>query len=128
MDIKQSFIDLLTLDEASSQKGTRHWRMQRISAIVVLICAVYLIFTMARFFHQPYLAASTWLSNGFNATIMFIFVFATFYHLSKGVEMIIEDYVSHDLASKLIHFTRWAAAILALIGMVSVINSCGVQA
>ena len=102
--------------------------MQRISALVVLVLAMYLIFNMARFFHQPYAEASAWISNNFNAFAMFLFVFATFYHLSKGIEMVLEDYVSHDLANKLIHITRWVAAILALIGMVSVINSCGVQA
>ncbi len=128
MDIKQTLMSFFTINEEASKKGTRHWRMQRISALVVLILALYLIFNMAHFFHRPYAEVSAWMNNNFNATAMFIFVFATFYHLTKGVEMVFEDYVSHDLANKLIVITRWVAAILALIGMVSIINSCGVQA
>ena len=128
MSIKDTVVGLFTSSPESARKGTQHWRMQRISALFVLVCGIYLIFTMARFFHQPYAQASAWMSNGLNATVMFVFVFATFYHLSKGIEMVFEDYVSHDRAALLILITRWVAAIFALIGMVSIINSCGAQA
>jgi len=77
MDIKQTIMSFFTISEESNKKGTRHWRMQRVSALVVLVMGLYLIFNMARFFHQPYADASAWINNNFNATAMFIFVFAS---------------------------------------------------
>lgn len=125
MDIK-NILGFLTIDQAKVAKGSRHWKLQRVSAVVVLVTAIYLFFNMANLFRVSYSDAIGWISNPINATAMLIFVWASFYHLSKGVEMIIEDYVNHDLAKKIIPAINWAAAILALIGMTSVIRSCGV--
>lgn len=124
MDIK-NIMSFLTVDESKKQKGTRHWKLQRVSALVVLVTALYLFFNMANLFRVPYSEVIDWISNPFNATVMLIFVWASFYHLSKGVEMIIEDYVDHELVNKIIPAINWAAAIFALIGMTSVIRSCG---
>ena len=92
---------------------------------MVLVTAIYLLFNVAHLFRVSYADAITWISKPFNATAMLVFVWASFYHLSKGVEIIIEDYINHDLAKKIIPAINWTAAILALIGMTSVIRSCG---
>jgi len=124
MDIK-NMLGFLTIDQDKVAKGSRHWKLQRVSALVVLVTALYLFFNVANIFRVSYADAIAWISSPFNATAMLVFVWASFYHLSKGVEMIIEDYVNHDLAKKIIPAINWAAAILALIGMTSVIRSCG---
>ena len=124
MEIK-NILDFLSIDQAKAAKGTRHWKLQRVSALVVLVTAIYLFFNMADLFRVSYSEAIEWISSPLNASAMLIFVWASFYHLSKGLEMIIEDYVDHDLAKKIIPAINWTAAILALIGMTSVIRSCG---
>ncbi len=118
-------LSFLTIDKDKVAKGSLHWKLQRISALVVLVTALYLFFNVANLFRVSHADAVAWISKPFNATAMLVFVWASFYHLSKGVEMIIEDYVNHDLAKKIIPAINWAAAILALIGMTSVIRSCG---
>ena len=102
----------------SAKDGTGHFIWQRITAIVVVLCGVYLLgllFGMARAEH---LFARGMVADPLNACILIAFLIAALWHAKLGLQVVIEDYV-HDRA---MHLALRILLILgSLVGVLSAI-------
>ena len=107
----------------SAKDGTGHFIWQRITAIVVVLCGVYLLgllFGMAR---AEYLFARGMVADPLNACILIAFLIAAFWHAKLGLQVVIEDYVHDALPAGLLHLANiLICALAAIAGVFAVVR------
>ncbi len=79
----------------SARDGTRHWWGQRLTAIALLPLAVAFLPVFACVAGGDLDAAREVYSHPFHAITAILFLAAALYHLSLGVQVVVEDYVHH---------------------------------
>lgn len=80
----------------SARKGVSHWWMQRLTAMGLIPVVIYLVIGLVTSISADYAAAIAWLSSPLNASAALLFFGVGFYHANLGLQVIIEDYVSHE--------------------------------
>ena len=85
----------------SAKAGSLHFWHQRATAVVLLPLTLWFVWTVARFAGAELSEVRHFFANPFNAGLMLIFVLAGAYHMSLGVQVIIEDYI-HRESTKLL--------------------------
>lgn len=77
----------------SRREGMHHWLGQRISAVLLVGFVFWLLTIFPFILAHGRQAALAWLSQPWTAFFFALFLAALFYHLLRGLEVIIEDYV-----------------------------------
>jgi succinate dehydrogenase / fumarate reductase membrane anchor subunit len=80
----------------SAKQGFGHWWGQRISAIALLPLTLWFVWSVVALTGAEQARVQAWLSRPATAILMSLFVVATFYHLSLGVQVVIEDYLHRE--------------------------------
>jgi len=75
-------------------KGSKHWLLQRFSAILMLPLFVFLLFNLKQIAGLDFDGAKIWFQNPVNALVMALLIFNICFHGSLGLQVVIEDYVS----------------------------------
>ena len=106
----------------SAKDGTHHFWMQRVTAIALIPLLLWFCFSIACMPEATYVNVVTWLKSPFNSVMLILGIFASFYHLSMGLQVIIEDYVSNTnvrmvsiLVMKLLCFFFAALGIFSVV-------------
>jgi succinate dehydrogenase / fumarate reductase membrane anchor subunit len=92
--------DKLTTDLArakgvgSAKSGAKHWLYQRVTAIILAICSVWLIFFIKCIIGRDISHFVAILQKPYNIAIIGILVIVSFYHSMLGMNVVIEDYIS----------------------------------
>jgi succinate dehydrogenase / fumarate reductase membrane anchor subunit len=80
----------------SAREGTGHWWQQRLTAVVLVPLALWLLASLISLSSSDHAAVTAWLIRPFNAVLLIIFLLALFHHTQLGVQVVIEDYVDSD--------------------------------
>lgn len=80
----------------SAHHGTRHWWMQRVTAVALLPLSFWLALSMARWPGTDYPHFIAWVAAPWNTILLIAFLWAGFYHAMLGAQVIIEDYLHSD--------------------------------
>jgi len=75
----------------------RHWKFQRYSAIVNLILAIWLAVSVLCLHDYSFQETISWIKSPINALFLSIFFISSFMHMSLGMQVVLEDYVSNKL-------------------------------
>ena len=75
----------------------RHWKFQRYSAIVNLILAIWLAVSVLCIHDYSFQETIGWIKSPINALFLSIFFISSFMHMSLGMQVVLEDYVSNKL-------------------------------
>jgi len=75
----------------------RHWKFQRYSAIVNLILAIWLAVSVLCLHDYSFQETISWIKSPINAFFLSIFFISSFMHMSLGMQVVLEDYVSNKL-------------------------------
>ncbi len=107
----------------SAKEGTRHWWMQRVTAIALLGLGFWFMVALVSIGEMTYSNTVSWLSRPANAILLVSFLLALLYHSKLGIQIVIEDYVSTPvlkvsglLISVFVHL------FLAVAGVVSILR------
>jgi succinate dehydrogenase / fumarate reductase membrane anchor subunit len=107
----------------SAKDGLHHWWMQRLTAIALVPLTMWFVASIVGLAGSDYAAFAYWFGKPTHATLMVLFLAVGFHHAQLGLQVVIEDYVSHHgwriglvVAVKLICFA------LAALGIVSVLS------
>lgn len=79
----------------SAKEGVDHWRMQRLTAIALVPLSLWFVFGLLGAMGGDYESTRNWLSAPLVAAGMLGLIAALFYHATLGLQVVIEDYVSH---------------------------------
>ena len=96
-----SFLRFIGLGNA--RKGTRHWRMQRVSSVALLPLSIIFALTFGTALGSGYEAVVSTYSSPFNALAAILFFGVGLFHLQQGLQVVIEDYV-HGQSGAALHF------------------------
>ena len=108
----------------SAKAGTLHFWHQRMTAVALVPLSVWFVASALAYVGAEQGAVAAYFSQPVNAIPMFLFILASTYHMSLGVQIIIEDYF-HNEGQKIAllmlnRFAAWAigaASAFALVKM-----------
>ncbi len=81
----------------SAKHGAGHWIAERVSALALIPLCVWIIFAAVRLSSAGYGDAVNFVSNPINATLIFLLIAVTFWHMHAGVRVVVEDYIQDHL-------------------------------
>ena len=93
----------------SAHDGTRHFILQRISAVILALLTPWLVWLLITLIPADYATVRATLAHPVNAVLLLSFLLALFWHSRLGLQVVIEDYVHH-------HGLGTIAQILVLFG------------
>jgi succinate dehydrogenase / fumarate reductase membrane anchor subunit len=107
----------------SAKSGVEHFWHQRLTAAALVPLTIWFVWAVARYAGAPYAEVLEFLHNPFNAAAMLLFVIAGLYHMSLGVQVVIEDYVQGEGAKlALLLLTKFAAFAIGMISLIAVLR------
>ena len=107
----------------SAKEGVQHWWAQRLTALVLVPLALWLVAVVVHLAGADRDAIIAWAHHPLNAVLLIVLLGAAFYHGALGLQVVIEDYVEHDASRLALVILMWLAAIvLAAIGVFAVLK------
>lgn len=100
----------------SAKHGFKHWWMQRMTAVLLIPCGLYVLFGLVGSNNAE--AVLVWLQNPMNSGVLLLFIFAGSYHGALGVQVVIEDYI-HNHSVNLV-FQYLTKILMIVMMMVSI--------
>jgi succinate dehydrogenase / fumarate reductase membrane anchor subunit len=104
----------------SAKEGLHHWWAQRLTALALIPLVIWFVASVIGLAGTGYEEFMLWLSSPVNATIMVGFFAVALHHAALGMQVVLEDYVSHHgwrIASIII--VKFICYGLAAFGIVS---------
>ncbi len=80
----------------AAKEGTGHFWHQRVTAIALVPLTFLFVVIIFAFIGADHARAVALMGNPLVATVMLLFLFAGFYHMKLGMQVVIEDYISHE--------------------------------
>jgi succinate dehydrogenase / fumarate reductase membrane anchor subunit len=107
----------------SAKSGVTHFWHQRLTAVLLVPLTIWFVWVVARFTGAELGEVRQFFANPFNASLMLIFVLAGLYHMTLGVQVIIEDYI-HREATKLalLMLNQFAGLALAVVCTIAILR------
>ena len=91
MDYKTDRNRVLGLGAA--HEGAAHWWSQRISSVALIPLTLLFLFPFANALGQGHAAVLALYHGWFHAFVAVLFLAVAFWHLSQGLQVVIEDYI-----------------------------------
>jgi succinate dehydrogenase / fumarate reductase membrane anchor subunit len=108
----------------SAKAGTMHFWHQRMTAVALVPLSIWFVASAIAYVGADQGAVAAYFAEPINAVPMFLFIVASTYHMSLGLQVIIEDYFHNEgqkIALLLLNrFAAWAigaASAFALVRM-----------
>lgn len=95
------------------RSGVRHWRLQRISAIVLVPLSLWAVIELVPLPAQNYATALEWIHEPLSIGLLLFLVPTLYLHASLGLQVVLEDYISDPLRRRLIVITHVIASVAA---------------
>jgi len=107
----------------AAKSGLAHWWAQRVTAVALLPLSLYFVASVMLLAGADRPEMAAYMAKPWNAVLFLCLIFALFYHLSLGLQVVIEDYVNHE-AKRLgsIVLLNFAIVFCALACAVSVLK------
>jgi succinate dehydrogenase / fumarate reductase membrane anchor subunit len=94
--------------------GSKHWKYQRYSALVL---APVILWLLVRIIFRPelsYVEVKQWLTLPASSLLLALTIGVLCFHAAIGIQVILEDYVSSDrLQKQLVNLARWVAVLMS---------------
>ena len=99
-----------------------HWKIQRISAILLVPIVIYVTLYLLKIGHLSYANVTNDISSSPGILVISFMALVLFVHSSLGIETILEDYI-HDVKTQslLVSLSRFIHVILFSITLISLI-------
>ena len=107
----------------SAKEGVEHWWAQRLTAIALVPLSLWFVSAIIGIAGADLETMQNWIGLPLPAILLVLLLIATFYHLSLGLQVVIEDYVHTDLAKLgLIIIVRLLSFGFAVAGVFAVVS------
>lgn len=80
----------------TAKSGTHHWWMQRVTALSNFALLVWFVVSLVSLPILDHATVVAWLRQPLTAVPLLLLIASVFYHLRLGVQVLIEDYVTHE--------------------------------
>jgi succinate dehydrogenase / fumarate reductase, membrane anchor subunit len=107
----------------SAKEGVEHWWMQRITAIALVPLILWFVIAVIGLAGADLETMQNWVGRPLPAILLVLLLIATFYHMSLGLQVVVEDYVHVELAKlALVIVIRLFCFALAVAGIFAVFS------
>jgi succinate dehydrogenase / fumarate reductase membrane anchor subunit len=107
----------------SAKEGVEHWWMQRITALALVPLTLWFVIAIIGLVGADLETVQNWVSRPLPAILLVLLLIATFYHMSLGLQVVVEDYVHGELAKLgLIAAIRLLCFAFAVAGVFAVLS------
>jgi len=107
----------------SAKDGTEHFWAQRLTALALIPLTIWFCFSIAALPEASYATVVSWLQSPFNSVMLALSLFAGFYHLQLGLQVILEDYISNkEIRLYSIIAVKLLSVFFAALGIFSIIK------
>lgn len=109
------------LGRGSAHEGSHHWRVQRVTALALVLLAPWFVISLALLPQLDLASVREWASGLGTGSLLALLVISLCWHSQLGVQVVIEDYVRGWLRgaalvlSSFIHVLLAALALLAIV-------------
>lgn len=110
------------LGRGSAHEGAHHWRVQRLTAVALLLLGAWFLFSLARLPDYSYGAIHAWASGLVNATLLALFAATACWHSQLGVQVVIEDYVQGWLRPASLVVSAFIHVVLATLSVLAIMR------
>ena len=105
----------------SAKDGTAHWWAQRLTALALIPLTLWFCISVIAMSGADYATVAAWAGSPLVGGLLILLLGATFYHGALGLQVVIEDYVHHEMTKLvLLLLVKAASLVLALTGILSV--------
>jgi succinate dehydrogenase / fumarate reductase, membrane anchor subunit len=108
----------------SAKEGVEHWWTQRITAIALVPLSLWFVASVIGLVGADIETVQNWIGLPLPAILLVLLLIASFYHLSLGLQVVIEDYVHTELVKlglvvtvRLLSFGFAVAGIFAVLSI-----------
>ncbi len=81
------------LGQGAAKEGVRHWWVQRLTAVALVPLTIWFAVSLLSLPSLGYSAVTAWMSQGWTAVLLILFVLTVTWHSQLGVRVVVEDYV-----------------------------------
>ena len=106
----------------SAHEGAHHWRVQRLTALALLLLLPWFIISLALQPDFDYATLRAWAGNLVNATPLALLVLAACWHSQLGVQVVLEDYVGGGLRMASLIASAFLHVLLGVLGVLAVVR------
>ena len=107
----------------SAKEGVEYWWLQRITAVALVPLSLWFVIAIIRLAGADFDGVRDWIGNPLPAILLVLLLIATFYHVSLGLQVVIEDYIHAELTKiGLVIIVRLACFALAVAGIFAVLS------
>jgi succinate dehydrogenase / fumarate reductase membrane anchor subunit len=108
----------------SAGEGSGHWWTQRVSSVALVLLGLWFVFSLLRMPDVSYGAVTGWIGSPVNAVLLALLIGTMVYHSMLGVQVVVEDYVSHHGAKivtlLLLNFLHYVLAALGIFAVLRI--------
>ena len=107
----------------SAKEGVAHWWAQRVTAVALVPLVLWFVAALVALTGADRTTVIAWLREPFPAIVTVLLLIAGLYHMSLGIQVVIEDYI-HNEATKIsaIVFNKLVAFAIAAAGIFAVLR------
>ena len=106
---------------SESEKGTSHWRWQRISALLLIPLSLWLIVSFSNVVYSGYDQSLEWVTTPFDGSLFGLTIVMLLFHGHLGIVVIIDDYVHGSWRKRAIHVSALLNAFTGLFAISAIV-------
>jgi succinate dehydrogenase / fumarate reductase membrane anchor subunit len=108
----------------SAGEGVGHWWTQRVTSVALVLLGLWFVFSLVRMPDLSYAIVTAWIASPVNAVLLALLIGTMVYHSMLGVQVVVEDYVSHHGAKivtiLLLNFLHYVLAALGIFAVLRI--------
>jgi succinate dehydrogenase / fumarate reductase membrane anchor subunit len=108
------------LGHGSAHEGAHHWRVQRLTALALLLLGPWFLISLALLPDLQFATLRDWAAGLVNSTLLALLVASSCWHSQLGVQVVIEDYVKGWLRMASLVISAFLHVLLGVLGVLSV--------
>jgi succinate dehydrogenase / fumarate reductase membrane anchor subunit len=107
----------------SARGGSSHWYAQRVTAVALVLLALWLVVSLASLADASYEQVTGWLRWPLNSALALLLVVVAAWHAVLGLQVVVEDYVA-DKGKRLLVLIaiKFAFVVAAVVGVLAVLR------
>jgi succinate dehydrogenase / fumarate reductase membrane anchor subunit len=107
----------------SARGGSSHWYAQRVSAVALVLLAIWFVVSLASLAGASYEQVTGWLRLPLNSALALLLVIVGAWHAVLGLQVVVEDYVAGKGARVVVLVAvKFAFVVAAVVGVLAVLR------
>jgi succinate dehydrogenase / fumarate reductase membrane anchor subunit len=107
----------------SARGGSSHWYAQRVTAVALVLLALWFVVSLALQADASYEQVTGWLRMPLNSALALLLVVVAAWHAVLGLQVIVEDYVAEKGKRMLVLVAiKFAFVVAAVVGVLAVLR------